>query len=137
MKVLKIDPSQVRFHHEWVWGTLFLAIGLGVLLAPIEKSTLACPFKKITGVPCLTCGATRSLGALRHFELWRAFVENPLIATLAIGCSVYCAYAWTAILFRTRRIRIQLTRPWEPAVARVAAAVTLVATWAYLIAARR
>lgn len=67
----------------FLWGTVALAL---VALSPwaerLAAGLPACPIKSIAGVPCFTCGATRSALALSSFDLTAALAVSPL-ATLA------------------------------------------------------
>lgn len=47
-----------------------------------------CLFRMSTGIPCLSCGATRAFGLLARFELGPAFAMNPLFTLLALGLPV-------------------------------------------------
>lgn len=57
--------------HAWllyylVWG------------GPEESSLLACPTRRLTGIPCPACGTTRSAAALSHGQFELALWTNPL-----------------------------------------------------------
>ena len=41
-----------------------------------------CWLRKLTGIPCPTCGCTRSLAAWTRFDFQQALVLNPLFFTL-------------------------------------------------------
>lgn len=51
---------------------------------PFSSLPPLCTFKGLTGLPCLTCGMTRSWVALLHGDLPQAFVWNPIGATLCL-----------------------------------------------------
>lgn len=64
--------------------TLCLIIGariVEVLSLPLPR----CTFRTLTGLPCLSCGTTRCLTALSHFDLPRAFHFNPLATCIALA----------------------------------------------------
>lgn len=50
-----------------------------------ENLPLLCPIKRITGIPCPSCGSTRSLVKVLHGQLEDAFLINPIGLGLAIG----------------------------------------------------
>jgi len=57
--------------HAWllyylVWG------------GPKDSSFLACPTRRLTGIPCPACGTTRSAAALSHGQFELALWTNPL-----------------------------------------------------------
>ena len=87
-----------------------MAVGLIGLFFPLQNLRIQCIFKSLTGWPCPTCGMTRSLIRLRRLDLVGAFAANPLIAAATVFAAIYVVYAWIAILFHTRRIRIELTK---------------------------
>src|SRR5437867_369890 len=64
--------------HELIW----LSVSLGGLALAASWFALRLPwphciFLSITGLPCLTCGATRSAIAFFHLDFWSAWKWNP------------------------------------------------------------
>jgi hypothetical protein len=51
-----------------------------------------CWLRKLTGVPCPSCGCTRSLAAWATLEMDQAFRLNPLLFLLCVA-----ALAWTTL----------------------------------------
>jgi len=47
-----------------------------------------CLFKEITGLPCPSCGTTRSLGLLMHGEFRESLMMNPFGMLLALALVV-------------------------------------------------
>ena len=71
------------------WAALgALTLGLGVWTAarlePIAQLLPGCAFKRLTGVPCVTCGLTRCLMALGHGDWAAAFHWHPAAAGVAV-----------------------------------------------------
>lgn len=68
----------------WVFvalgGVLFAAGALAVSLLP-ERFHPQCGFHAVSGHPCPTCGATRSVLLLAHLRPLDAFLTNPLFAS--------------------------------------------------------
>jgi len=61
---------------------VFLAIAR---LFPWERVPSPCVFWRVTGLPCPSCGMTRSVVALTHLDFARAAYMNPLgIAFVAV-----------------------------------------------------
>ena len=117
------------------YGLIFC--GLGFLAFQFFLKSIAlrftCPFKKLTGIPCLSCGMTRALADYSALDPLGAFFHNPLTALICFFMSVYLIYAIIALAFGTRRIRIDpdhrtLTRP-----GRILVLSLLAANWLYLI----
>lgn len=66
-----------------LWGGTALTLVLASPLGPLLASGLPyCPLKSWTGLPCPTCGATRTALALARFDFATAFGLSPLV-TLA------------------------------------------------------
>ena len=126
-----------RFHHELVWAPIFIVLFAVARWVPQSAlPALSCPFRTVTSVPCLTCGATRATRALVHLDFGAAFVMNPLVAVLLVGAAAYVVYAASRLL--------PGQQPWRPAlsskagqVARVGILLAVAANWTYLIAVGR
>jgi hypothetical protein len=68
-----------------------LAVALALPAAPLRHAPVLCPFRRITGRPCPTCGLTRSWQAATHLRPRESLAHHPLgLATLA-------ATAWVAL----------------------------------------
>jgi hypothetical protein len=78
-----------------VSGGLVLA-GLTLLLLarffPFGTLPPLCTFKRFTGLPCLTCGMTRSWVAVSHGDLAQALAWNPGGAMLCLLTVLGTAY---------------------------------------------
>lgn len=64
-----------------------------------------CLLRKFTGIPCPSCGCTRSLAAWTQFDLEQAFRFNPLFFVVCL-----IAIAWIALTSFERLAG----RPWLP-----------------------
>ena len=137
MRIRLIHRSEIGLDHELLWGAIGIVLALAALLTPLALLPYRCPFKALTGIPCPTCGMTRSLIAARQLDFASAFRMNPLAAVVAVGFGLFVVYAWIAILFRTRRIRPEVTRSWEPTVIRMGVVAVFLANWLFLIAVAR
>jgi hypothetical protein len=62
---------------------------------------------------------------------------NPLGGLLFIFTAVFVGYAFITIVFRTRRIRFQVTEKWEGIFIRIALIIVIVINWVYLIIIKR
>jgi hypothetical protein len=133
----------VRFHARPAappLGAIFLGIGLlfalavGILHLDRLPFTI-CTFKAITGLPCMTCGTTRTLGLLFRGDLAHALSMNPLATVAGIGLTAWgLADLW--LLRRHAALGVE-TAPAARLFLRVTAIVLVAANWAYLISAGR
>ena len=121
-------------------GAIFLAIGtvaaFAVAVLHLDRlPILVCLFRAVTGVPCLTCGATRALGELVAGDVAGAFAMNPL-ATLGAFALVPWGIGDLALMTRGRALSLEVA-PGGARALRMAAFVAVMANWAYLVVAGR
>ena len=121
-------------------GAIFLGIGAAAAFAVAvlhldRLPMLVCLFRATTGLPCLTCGATRALAALASGDLMGALVLNPLATMWALAL-VPWGLGDLALSTRGRALSLEVA-PAAARAIRVAAGVALLANWAYLVAAGR
>jgi hypothetical protein len=109
-------------------------VGVGLLRLDTLPFTV-CVFKLTTGLPCVTCGATRALGRLFHGDLAGAWRMNPLAAAGTLALLPWAA-ADLVLMIRGRALGVELA-PRLARAARVAVVAAAVANWAYLVAAGR
>lgn len=115
----------------FLWGGTAAVL---VLLSPFggvfAGALPACPLKTFTGLPCPSCGATRTALALARLDVPAAFAVSPLatlgwIFVIAGGLAAgAAALAGRAVPELPRRI------PWPW---RLAAGALVVANWVYLV----
>jgi Protein of unknown function (DUF2752) len=122
--------------HERLWLSIALAgAALGILWIASghdELPRLICPFRHVTGVPCIGCGGTRALVALAHGDLGDAFFWNPLVTVGAIGSLLWLGYATLVITFGAPRFRVRL-EAHDRLPIRIVVSGALVANWIFLI----
>ena len=120
--------------YELIWliiGGLALLF-LYFFLEHIHRN-VHCLFKKITSVPCLTCGMVRAFISLCEPDPVRAFLYNPLATVIYIFLGMYLVYAAAAVLFNTNRLRIDPADRRLSAAARGLILFLLAANWLYLV----
>lgn len=132
----RLRPLEID--HEAVWlmvGAASLCLLLVALATPGIQLP-RCAFKTITGLPCPTCGLTRTIIALSRGQVDRAFFLNPLAA---VACGVgllYLVYAAAVLALRLPRLRPVVTVAGARRV-RYATVAVLAINWAWLIATGR
>ena len=99
------------------WPRPLAAISLFVLGAFMAKLWMGlnlpfpvCLLRKLTGVPCPTCGCTRSLAAWTRLDVGQAFVLNPLFFLVCVSVLIW---------FAARAIESKSARTLLPALAEV------------------
>ena len=125
-----IRPSAAR---PWAGlaaaGLLLAALAVGCHRAGLRL----CVFRRLTGLPCPTCGVTRSALHFLKGDLHAACAEHPLAAALMSGTALYALFA-TASLLLVRRLPVPRAAPrvwfWAGAVL----LALLLLNWAYLVA---
>ncbi len=109
-----------------LWLSLVaLAVGLShYYRQPVDL----CPFRRITGMPCPTCGMTRGVLALGRGDLLGALSFNPMaMAALLLGAG------WGLLrLIFARQPRLRLSKTVRR-IALATLAFLLLANWFYVI----
>ena len=121
--------------HELLW-LLVGAVSLGAawLWLRIGLPWPRCVFHECTGVPCLTCGATRCFLFLARGQFGAAFRMNPLAFCALLASGLFAVYAAATLLFQLPRVRVSVTGGAACRV-RFGVLALLLANWIYLIAA--
>ena len=122
--------------HERLWLSLALAgaalVVLWIASGHEELPLIVCPFRRLTGIPCLTCGGTRAILALARFDLGAALHWNPLVACGGLVGAAWLVYAAVVTVFRAPRLRIRLGEI-ERTCCRAAVWVLVTGNWMFLI----
>ena len=111
-------------------GIVLLAILAGRFL-PVLAAAPSCVFRALTGLPCPTCGSTRSIVHLAHGDIVHAFVMNPLTAACAFVGVIYLFYTVLSLVFDMPRIKFVLTEKEKDGI-RIAVVMILLLNWVYL-----
>jgi hypothetical protein len=125
----KRTPTEIEF------GILYGGIALIALLAARFVPVVflpSCAFKGLTGVPCPTCGATRSVMYLAQGSILSAMALNPLVAAGFLAAILYFLYSLITLLTGVPRIRIAFTDS-EKNVLRIGAGGIVLLNWTYLV----
>ena len=124
--------------HEQLWllvGGASLCL-LGVALATPGIQLPRCAFKTITGLPCPTCGVTRTVIALSRGDVDRALFLNPLAAIACGAALLYLIYAAAVLALRLPRLRPTVSAQSARRL-RVATVAVVALNWVWLIATGR
>jgi hypothetical protein len=109
-----------------LWAALAAAM---VVLAPAAGvSPATCAFRRVTGVPCPTCGSTRAALALLDGRPLAAIAFNPM--TVALGAA---AIAWLALRIGLgRRVALHAGARVRKALW-IGAALLIALDWAWVV----
>jgi hypothetical protein len=120
--------------HELIW--LCVTVGAAAVMIGwmwLQLAWPTCSFRTITGLPCLTCGATRAAVSLLRGDWLAAWRFNPLATAAMSALAAYNIYAALVLLMRAPRVRIVTGSPRvRPVVLSIAAVVALL-NWTYLL----
>lgn len=70
-------PLRLLLFHAALFALLFL------LYYFIARAGYTCPFRAATGIPCPSCGITRSIDSLLHLRLGESLYYHPLTLPIA------------------------------------------------------
>ena len=132
----RLGPLEID--HEQLWllvGGASLCL-LGVALATPGIQLPRCAFKTITGLPCPTCGLTRTIIALSRGDVGRAVFMNPLAAIVCAAGLLYLLYAAAVLALRLPRFRPTVSAVGARRL-RIGAVVLIATNWVWLIASGR
>ncbi len=117
-------------------GYFFSASALMILavtkmIFPLLEGMNLCPLRSYTGIPCLSCGATRSAVLIGEFELFEGLKMNPLFTLLVIAGVLWGMFSLLMTLLNIdgKFDRLVLSREKS----RLIILSLLVSNWIYLI----
>ena len=101
--------APLEIDHEALWlmvgGASLCLLGVALVTPGIELPR--CVFKTLTGLPCPTCGVTRTIIALSRGDVDRAMFLNPLAA-------IACAFGLLYLLYAAAVLALRLPRSGRP-----------------------
>lgn len=77
----KVNFWTTKYKNVFVFGMIF-GIYYGMVL--LLNAGTTCVLKNVTGIPCPSCGMTRSYTHLLHGEFNEAFIDHPLFWTIPL-----------------------------------------------------
>lgn len=130
-------PAPQEIDHELLWLTISLGAGgaLALWLAA-RLPTPHCVFHSLTGLPCVTCGATRAAIQFLHGHFVASLLFNPLAFVAFCGLIVFDLYALAVLAARAPRLRLASLSRAEKTAVRVTVVLLLASNWLYLLTFR-
>lgn len=103
-------PAAGGIDYELLWSLVGLAAGALVIAtwATVGLPRVPCVFRSLTGLPCLTCGATRAMAALLAGDPATAFRLHPPTVATAVFYPVFALYVVGARWSAWPRLRVRL-----------------------------
>jgi hypothetical protein len=127
-------PQAPAFGLWEIYGGIGLLAVLVARFVPLARwfPFWGCVIRRKTGIPCLTCGMTRSFDWFMQGRFLDSLSVNPLGFLLALLSAAGALY-FLARPLRLPRLRIELTSR-QAAGARIGAVLLLALNWGYLLA---
>jgi hypothetical protein len=92
-----------------------------------------CTFLRLTGHPCLTCGATRAAIEFFRGHFLAALRWNPLAFLLFCGVAAFDIYATIVLVSGAPRLRVVLSGATETRWIRISVVIMLALNWIYVL----
>lgn len=126
------DPGETDYEAVWALvGASILLVAATWLAAGLPLPP--CHFKALTGIPCVTCGATRCVASLGHGDVAAAIRYNPAVFLASAVAGVYWLYATAVSAFKLPRLRVSPASRRLSTFVRFSLLASLAANWLYLI----
>lgn len=130
--VRRLGPGELN--HELIWlGVTVGSLACAALWLSFGLPWPNCVFHDLTGLPCLTCGATRSTIAFLHGNFVRAWLWNPIAFLALCGIALFDLYALSVLVMRARRLRIIFSNERAKRFTRFFVITALALNWIYLL----
>jgi len=128
----RLHPGETDHELLWLSISLLCLAGASTWLY-LGLPWPRCIFHQVTGLPCVTCGMTRSAIAFFHGNFVGALKWNPLVFACLCGITAFDVYAFSVIITGAPRLRFVVATKIGTQCVRIALITMLVANWAYLI----
>ncbi len=124
------SPGQIEF--GIIYGGIALLLLCAAWFQPIFTFLPSCAFRGLTGIPCPTCGSTRSVVHLAHGDIASSLAMNPLISLCFLAAVPYFFYSIITLTPHIPRLDVSLTEQ-EKNTARAGVIMLVLINWTYLI----
>ena len=134
MRVSHRHVGSNEIDHELLWLIISLgSLGLAALWFTLGLPWPHCVFHELTGLPCATCGMTRSAIAFFHGHFFAALKWNPLVFLFLCGLTTFDLYALAVLATGAPRVRFVFRSQTEKHSLRIITIAALALNWVYLL----
>lgn len=134
MKITFVTPSRKTLWLEAAYGSICLCGIAAARFAPwIFKFAGYCPFYRLTGYPCPSCGTSRAWCAMARLDLAMALSMNPLGALLFVVSALVALYCFAVLVFKMKPVRIVFDNPAEIRLLRIVLPALILANWIWIV----
>jgi hypothetical protein len=135
MQLVRRHLVPPELDHELIWLTVsFGSLAFAAIWLALGLPWPRCVFHDVTGLPCVTCGMTRSAIAFFQGHFLAALKWNPLVFAFLCGVTAFDIYAFAIVTTRAPRFRIVFRSQTEKQYARRIMIAALALNWVYLLA---
>ena len=127
-----LAPGETDFEPWFLFASASFGIGCLAWLR-VGLPWPVCWFRHSFGIPCPTCGATRSALALAHGDIGLALRTNPLMCLAYLAVIIFDLYAIGVLVCRTKRLRLERVPLQVQRVLRVITVGLVIGNWIYLL----
>jgi len=114
-----------------VWGVILVAAALGSQFSVLPE----CPFHRILGIPCLSCGSGRALDSICRGDIFQAISLNPLLVLSGMALFFFSLWKFAEHIF-SFSVKVVATKRAALWI-RISVMILIAADWLYLIAGER
>jgi hypothetical protein len=128
-----LHPRELNHEAIWLGVSLVSLCGVWMWLGPLHLPAPPCAFHHWTGLPCPTCGVTRCVREILHWDWLAAAGINPLAFVSFAAIGLYDLYAATVLLFRLPRMRFDAVPVGTRHILRYGLITAILLNWAWLV----
>lgn len=128
----RLGPHETDHELLWLAASLASIAGAAIWLA-LGLPWPSCVFHDLTGLPCLTCGSSRSGIQFFHGHFSVAWSWNPLAFLIWCGAAVFDLYALVVLAARAPRLRISRFTRSEKNISRFLIIALLALNWIWVL----
>ena len=134
MEIARRRLASNEIDYELIWLIVSVtALGLAAGWRWVGLPWPSCLFHDVTGLPCVTCGATRATTEFLHGRFLAALEWNPLVFAILCAMVALNLYAAAVLFARVPRVRLIQFTPSEKKTARIMLIAAAVSNWIYLL----